>query len=125
MSAQKYEFKSKVVEKKPCLISMEVEIEPSQTDIELKSVYESIQQTAKVSGFRTGKVPMDIIKRNYPDVAKEQLIENMVKKTVFSALEKENFAPIDMPVITNIEYEFGQTLKYSFIDAAGAVLLFE
>jgi trigger factor len=29
-------------------------------------------------------------------------------------LEKENFAPIDMPVITNIEYEFGQTLKYSF-----------
>ena len=114
MSATKYEFKSKVVEKKPCLISMEVEIEPSQTDIELKSVYESIQQTAKVSGFRTGKVPMDIIKRNYPDVAKEQLIENMVKKTVFSALEKENFAPIDMPVITNIEYEFGQALKYSF-----------
>ena len=114
MSAQKYELKSKVVEKKPCLISMEVEIEPSQTDIELKSVYESIQQTAKVSGFRTGKVPMDIIKRNYPDVAKEQLIENMVKKTVFSALEKENFAPIDMPVITNIEYEFGQALKYSF-----------
>ena len=87
-SASKYEFKSKVVEKKPCSISMEVEIEPSQTDIELKLVYESIQQTAKVPGFRTGKVPMDMIKKNYSDVAKEQLIENMIKKTVFSAMEK-------------------------------------
>jgi len=114
MSAQKYEFKSKVLEKKPCSISMEVEIESSQTDIELKSVYESIQQTAKIPGFRTGKVPMDMVKRNYSDVAREKLIENMVKKTVFSAMEKENFAPIDMPVITNIDYDFGKVLKYSF-----------
>lgn len=114
MSAQKYEFKSKVVEKKQCSISMEVEIEPSQTDIELKFVYSSIQQTAKIAGFRAGKVPMDLIKKNYSDVAKEKLIENMIKRTVFSALEKENFAPIDMPIITNIEYEIGQVLKYSF-----------
>ena len=113
-SASKYEFKSKVVEKKPCSISMEVEIEPSQTDIELKLVYESIQQTAKVPGFRTGKVPMDMIKKNYSDVAREQLIESMIKKTVFSAMEKENFAPIDMPVITNLDYDFGKVLKYSF-----------
>jgi len=114
MSASKYEFKSKVVEKKPCLISMEVEIETSQTDIELKNVYNSIQQSAKLPGFRAGKVPMDLVKKNYSDVAKEQLIENMIKRTVFSVLEKENFAPIDMPVITNVEYEFGQVLKYSF-----------
>ena len=114
MSATKYEFKSKVLEKKPCLISMEVEIEPSQTDIELKEVYNSIRQTAKIAGFRAGKVPMDLVKKNYSDVAREHLIENMIKKTVFGALEKENFAPIDMPIITNIEYDFGKNLKYSF-----------
>ena len=114
MSGNKYEFKSTVVEKKPCSISMEVQIEPSQTDIELKKVYEEIQKNAKISGFRVGKVPMDLVKKNYSDVAKEKLIENMIRRTAFSALEKENFAPIDMPVITNIEYEFGQVLKYSF-----------
>lgn len=114
MSDSRYEFKSKVVEKKPCSIFMEVKVEPSQTDIELKKVYEAIQQSAKIPGFRVGRVPMDLIKRNYSDVAKEKLIENMIKRTAFSALEKENFAPIDIPVITNIEYEFGQVLKYSF-----------
>ena len=114
MCAKQYDFQSKVVEKKPCSITMEVEIAPAQTDVELTNVYKSIQQTAKIAGFRVGKVPMDIIKNNYSDIAKEKLIENMIKKTVFSALEKENFAPIDMPVINNIDYDFGKPLKYTF-----------
>jgi trigger factor len=114
MCAKQYDFQSKVVEKKPCAITIEVEIAPAQTDVELANVYQSIQQSAKVAGFRVGKVPMDIIKKDYSDVAKEKLIENMIKKTVFSALEKENFAPIDMPVINNIDYDFGKPLKYTF-----------
>lgn len=114
MSASKYEFKSKVLEKKPCLISMEVEIEPSQTDTELENVYKSIQANAKISGFRAGKVPMDMVKKNYSELAKERLIESMVQKTVFNALEQEKFIPINMPVITNIDYDFGKVLKYSF-----------
>ncbi len=114
MCAKQYDFQSKVVEKKPCSIIMEVEIASDKANIELEKVYNSIQETAKVSGFRVGKVPMDIIKKNYSDVAKEKLIENIIKKTVFSALEKENFAPIDMPVINNIDYDFGKSLKYTF-----------
>ncbi|MDD3053619.1 MAG: trigger factor [Endomicrobiaceae bacterium] len=114
MSVSKYEFQSKVVEKKPCAIVMEVEVAPAQTDIELSNVYQAIQTTAKVAGFRAGKVPMDLVKKTYPEAARERLIEEVIKKTVFSALEKENFAPIDMPVINTVDYEFGQTLKYVF-----------
>lgn len=114
MSVSKYEFQSKVVEKKTCAIVMEVEVAPAQTDIELSNVYQAIRATAKVAGFRAGKVPMDLVKKTYPDAARERLIEEVIKKTVFSALEKENFAPIDMPVINTVDYEFGQTLKYVF-----------
>ncbi|MDD2524562.1 MAG: trigger factor, partial [Endomicrobiaceae bacterium] len=102
------------VEKKPCAIVMEVEVAPAQTDIELSNVCQAIRATAKVAGFRAGKVPMDLVKKTYPDAARERLIEEVIKKTVFSALEKENFAPIDMPVINTVDYEFGQTLKYVF-----------
>ncbi len=114
MSAAKYEFKSKVLEKKPCLISMEVEVASSQAENELENVYNSIQKGAKIAGFRAGKVPMDMVKKNYSDLAKEKLIESLVQKTVFNALEQEKFVPITMPVITNIDYDFGKDLKYSF-----------
>lgn len=112
--ATKYEFKSKVLEKKPCLISMEVEVASSQAESELESVYNSIQKGAKIAGFRAGKVPMDMVKKNYSELAKEKLIEALVQKTVFNALEQEKFVPITMPVITNIDYDFGKDLKYSF-----------
>ncbi len=114
MSTQKYEFKSKVLERKPCLISMEVEIEPSQTNPELDKVYNSIQKTAKIAGFRTGKVPMDMVKKNYSEFAREKLIENVIGKSIFNVLEQEKFIPLDMPVITKMEYDFGKVLKYSF-----------
>ena len=114
MTASKYEFKSKVLEKKPCLISMEVEVASSQAETELTNVYKSIQSGAKIAGFRAGKVPMDMVKKNYSELAKEKLIESLVQKTVFNALEQEKFVPITMPVITNIDYDFGKDLKYSF-----------
>ncbi len=114
MSVSKYEFQSKVVEKKPCAIVMEVEVAPAQTDIELSNVYQSIQATAKIAGFRAGKVPMEMVKQTYSEAAREKLIEEVIKKTVFSALEKENFAPIDIPVINSVDYDFGQPLKYVF-----------
>ena len=114
MSAAKYEFKSKVLEKKPCSISMEVEIASAQAEPELDNVYKNIQSSAKIAGFRAGKVPMDMVKKNYSDLAKEKLIENLIQKTVFNVLEQEKFVPLTMPVITNIDYDFGKDLKYSF-----------
>ncbi len=114
MTASKYEFKSKVLEKKPCLISMEVEVASSQAETELEKVYNSIKAGAKIAGFRAGKVPMDMVKKNYSDLAKEKLIESIVQKTVFNALEQEKFVPITMPVITNVDYDFGKDLKYAF-----------
>lgn len=114
MSTQKCEFQSKVLEKKPCALVMEVEIPISQTDAELVNVYQSIQASAKVPGFRAGKVPMALVKKEYIGLAKEKLVENMIKKTVFSALEKENFSPIDMPTVKDINFEDGKNLKYVF-----------
>ncbi|GAB1401590.1 hypothetical protein MASR1M68_05010 [Elusimicrobiota bacterium] len=114
MSTQKCEFQSKVLEKKPCALVMEVEIPTSQTDAELVNVYQSIQASAKVPGFRAGKVPMDLVKKEYVGIAREKLVENMIKKTVFSALEKENFSPIDMPTVKDINFEEGKNLKYVF-----------
>jgi len=114
MSTQKCEFQSKVLEKKPCALVMEIEIPKSETDTELENIYQSIQATAKVPGFRAGKVPMDLVKKEYTGIAREKLVENMIKKTVFSALEKENFSPIDMPSVKDINFEDGKNLKYVF-----------
>ena len=115
MSAQKCEFQSKVLEKKPCFLKAEVEIPVTELKKELEEVFNSIKSSAKLPGFRAGKVPMDMVKKEYDGIAKERLIENLIKKTAFNALEKENFAPIDMPKVSDINFENeDKPFKYVF-----------
>ncbi len=113
-SNAKIDFKSTVVDKKLCSITMDIEVSSDAAGKEIESVFNEIQKSARIDGFRQGKAPISMVKDKYSQEAKDKAIENIVKGTVFDALEKENFLPIDFPVIDEFDYELGQTLKYRF-----------
>ncbi|MDR3253397.1 MAG: trigger factor [Endomicrobium sp.] len=108
------DFKSEVIDKKLCSITMDVEVSENIAADEINSVFHQIRRQAKVDGFRQGKVPMNIIKEKFALEAKDKGVENIIKKTVLNALEKENFVPIDFPIVEEFNYELGQNLKYRF-----------
>jgi trigger factor len=108
------EFKSTVVDRKPCSITIDVEVAENVAFCEVENVFNQMQKYAKIDGFRQGKVPMSIIKQKFLDQAKNKAMENVVKKTVLNALDKENFVLIDFPIVDEFDYELGQVLKYSF-----------
>ncbi|MDR3256330.1 MAG: trigger factor [Endomicrobium sp.] len=108
------DFKSEVIDKKLCSITMDVEVSENIAANEINSVFRQIRQQAKVDGFRQGKVPMSIVKEKFALEAKDKGVENIIKKTVLNALEKENFVPIDFPIVEEFNYELGQNLKYRF-----------
>ncbi|MDR0799996.1 MAG: trigger factor [Endomicrobium sp.] len=108
------DFKSTVVSEKLCSITVDVEVSENIAADEIKSAFNWIQQQVKIAGFRHGKAPMDIIRQKFAGEAKDRAVENIIKKTVLNALKKEEFAPIDVPVIEEFDYELGQILKYRF-----------
>jgi trigger factor len=108
------EFKSKVVDRKPCSITIDVEVAENVASCEVENAFSQMQKYAKVDGFRQGKVPISVIKQKFLEQAKNKAIENIVRKTALNALGKENFIPIDYPVVDEFDYELGQVLKYSF-----------
>jgi trigger factor len=108
------EFKSTVVDRKPCSITIDVEVPENVASCEVENAFSQMQKYAKVDGFRQGKVPISVIKQKFLEQAKNKAIENIVRKTVLNALGKENFVPIDFPVVDEFDYELGQVLKYSF-----------
>ncbi|MDR0485840.1 MAG: trigger factor [Elusimicrobiota bacterium] len=111
---EKIEFKSQVLEKKAVSISIEVEIESSAVEGEIEKLLISTQKRVKIPGFRQGKAPRDIIKDSYFEAAKNDAVENLVKQTVFAAMERENFNPLDIPIVDEIDYKTGENLKYRF-----------
>lgn len=65
-------------------------------------------------GFRPGKAPADMVKKNYAESAREKVIENLLQKNVFKALESQNFSPIDSPVINEMKFEFDKPFSFTF-----------
>jgi trigger factor len=108
------DFKSIVVDRKLCSIIIDVEVSENIMTDEIEIVFNRLQRQIKINGFREGKVPIDIIKRKYSNEAKNEAIENIIKKTFLEALKKESFVPIGFPVIEEFNYKFGQILKYRF-----------
>lgn len=111
---KKIDFKSTVVDKQLCSITMDVEVSPEEAGKEVDNAFNSIRQQARLDGFRQGKAPIDIVKEKFAEEAKSRAVENIIRGTVLDALEKEKFQPIDFPVVEEFDYEVGQAVKYRF-----------
>ena len=75
--------------------------------------YEQIQKKAKLPGFRRGKIPLDMLKKNYGDVAWKEALEDLFQKFYPQALKKNQIHSAGSPVLLDIKLKDDQpcTLK--------------
>lgn len=71
----------------------------TQFDARLKRV----AQTAKINGFRPGKVPLSRIQAEYGQSIQQDVINDLVRDTVFEALEQEKINAVGMPNIESVD----------------------
>ncbi len=108
-------YKTKIKELSDIKLSIEFEVPPERVSSELENVYQQIQKTATVSGFRQGKAPIEVIKQKYAQTAQEKVIENLVRNTLYPFLEEKNINPVGFPIIENINFEFNKPLIYKVL----------
>jgi len=78
-------------------MELQVEVPEDRVEQEYQSVFKSIQQKAKIDGFRKGKVPLNIIETRFKDVADSEAAESILKKTYFDVLNENGYTPIGQP----------------------------
>lgn len=67
---------------------------------EMDAVYRKVGKTAKIKGFRPGKIPREILERHYREDAEGETIANLVNRYYWEALQKK-----DIPAVTQPEIE--------------------
>jgi trigger factor len=60
-------------------------------------------KTVKVNGFRPGKVPLSRIQAEYGQSIQQDVINDLVRDTVFEALEQEKINAVGMPSIESVD----------------------
>jgi trigger factor len=74
---------------------------------ELDTVYRKVGRTAKIKGFRPGKIPRAILEKFYREQAEEETVTNLVNRYYWEAVEEKNIPSVTRPQIeqTGIEPE--------------------
>lgn len=76
------------------------------------SVAAQIGRTARLPGFRKGKLPAKIIEQRFGRSIDQETLDRTIQDAYREALSEEGLAPITQGQIDNVEYEAGEPLSF-------------
>ena len=72
------------------------------------------QRRARLPGFRKGKAPTAIVKKQFADDIRQQVLGELVRESWSAAIEQEALKPIADPHIHNLKWETGAPVTFEF-----------
>lgn len=82
---------------------MRVDIPEERIAGEVKTRLQSLTKTAKIDGFRQGKVPVKVIQQRYGQQVRFEVLSEVMRSTYMEAIEAEKLRPAGEPSIEQAE----------------------
>lgn len=76
-----------------------VELPAEQIEAEVNKRLQQIGRTARLPGFRPGKVPMNILRRNYGGQVLQEVYGHLIETSYQEAIQQEKLSPAGLPRI--------------------------
>lgn len=89
------------------------EIPPERVGAEIEKAYNTVQHTARVKGFRAGKVPRPILERHFGERVAAEVSSLLVEESYAQALEEHALQVVARPHIAMEKLIPGQPFRYS------------
>lgn len=77
------------------------EVPVERVDEEIKKAYDKIAKSAKVKGFRPGKVPRPLLERQYEPHMQEEVLSRLINDSYFKALTEHKIDTVSDPQIVD------------------------
>jgi trigger factor len=71
-----------------------------------------LSKTAKINGFRAGKIPLDVIKQRFGDSARQEALSDVIQTSLYTAINQEKLNPVGTPTVEPKNIELGQPLEF-------------
>ena len=105
-------MKVKIENKKGLEKNLKVFIDKNTINTYLQDKYEEIKKDVVIKGFRPGKVPTEILKRQFGKAVYGEVIDKVLKDTTMKALEENKIKPAGQPKIDLKTFGEGKDLEY-------------
>ncbi len=91
---------------------LEIEIPAETVDAAFAETYQKYRREAKIPGFRPGKTPLNVIRSRFGDAIRDDVLEELIKKSYPQAIKEQNLNVASYPNIPEYELNEGAALKY-------------
>jgi trigger factor len=105
-------MKVTVENKKGLIKNVKVFIEKKTMNTYMDEKYEEIKKTVNIKGFRPGKVPKEILKRQFGKAIFGEVLDKVLKETSTKALEDNKIKPAGQPKLDLKTYGEDKDLEY-------------
>src|SRR6185437_891793 len=94
---------------------MEVAVPASEVTAEIEQRLKQLSRTARLKGFRPGKAPLPVIRKQFGDQVREEVVSDLVRSSFARALTEQKLQPAAGPRIEPLAMPPENDLKYAAV----------
>ena len=80
-----------------------VSVPTSRVNEQFEARLKRSAKTVKINGFRPGKVPLNVVRREYGASIYNEVVNDVIRDSVFEAIQQEKINAVGMPNIDKVE----------------------
>jgi trigger factor len=94
---------------------LEVAVPAQAVTSEIETRLKQLARTARLKGFRQGKVPLPVVRKQFGDQVRAEVVNDLMRTSFAEAVTKEQLKPAANPRIQPIALDPGSDLKYAAV----------
>lgn len=95
-----------------CKHSLEISIPVPDVESETSRVTGDVQKRARLPGFRPGKAPASLIRKQFAADIRQKVLEVLLPKFLQKQIEAENLNVVGTPDVTDVHFHDGEPLRF-------------
>ena len=95
-----------------CKHELEISIPGEAVEQETRKVTEHYQQRAQLKGFRAGKAPLSLVRKNFSGDIRQKVLENLIPKFLDAKVAEENLRVVGTPNISDVHFHDGEAVHF-------------
>ncbi|NOS35601.1 MAG: trigger factor, partial [Deltaproteobacteria bacterium] len=96
-----------------------IDIPADEVDREISDAYRKLQASARIDGFRMGKVPMSVLEKRYGSQLLDEVSTRLIENSFPMAMKDKGISPVAMPRIEAKAIERGKPFSYDAMVEVG------
>jgi trigger factor len=95
-----------------CKHELEISVPAGDVEQETGKVSESFREKAHLKGFRAGKAPLSLVRRNFESEIRQKVLENLIPRFLDAKIKEDGLRMVGSPNIVDVHFHEGEELHF-------------